>query len=137
MVWSHGSLWVTGRGTDLLQVNPTNGAVQETIEIGASGIDVAAAGENLWIPTRSASADQSGFPTMDALKPVSTAGAVSVVGEPAAASTSTARLHTAARSGSPTTRTGTSTASASAPSPSEAGRPGRSGCPGSALRTWR
>jgi len=82
MAWSHGSLWVTGRGTDLLKVDPADGAVQDTIEIGASGIDVAAAGEDLWIPTRSAAVDQSGFPTMDALKRVSTAGAVSVVGEP-------------------------------------------------------
>jgi hypothetical protein len=82
MAWSHGSLWVTGRGTDLLKVNPKDGAVQETIEIGASGIDVAAAGENLWIPTRSPAGDQRGFPTLDALKRVSPAGAVSVVGEP-------------------------------------------------------
>ena len=82
MVWSHGSLWVTGRGTDLLKVNPADGAVQATIEIGASGIDVAASGENLWVPTRSAAVDQSGFPTLDAVKRVSTAGAVSVVGEP-------------------------------------------------------
>jgi streptogramin lyase len=82
MVWSHGSLWVTGRGTDLLKVSPADGTVQDTIEIGASGIDVAAAGEDLWIPTRSAAVDQSGFPTMDALKRVSIAGAVSVVGEP-------------------------------------------------------
>ncbi|MFL6005387.1 MAG: hypothetical protein ACJ744_03960 [Gaiellaceae bacterium] len=82
MTWSHGSLWVTGRGTDLLKVSPADGSVQETIEIGASGIDVAASGEDLWIPTRSAAGDQSGFPTMDALKRVSLAGAVSVVGEP-------------------------------------------------------
>jgi streptogramin lyase len=82
MVWSHGSLWVTGRGTDLLKVNPADGTVQDTIEIGASGIDIAAAGDDLWIPTRSAAVDQSGFPTMDALERVSIAGDVSVVGEP-------------------------------------------------------
>ncbi len=82
MVWSHGSLWVTGRGTDLLKVSPADGAVQDTIEIGASGIDVAASGDNLWVPTRSAAVDQSGFPTLDAIKRVSTASAVSVVGEP-------------------------------------------------------
>jgi streptogramin lyase len=83
MVWSHGSLWITGRGTDLLKVDPADGSVQETIEIGASGIDVAADGDNLWVPTRSAAVDQSGFPTMDALKRVSaTTGQVSVVAEP-------------------------------------------------------
>jgi hypothetical protein len=82
MVWSHGSLWITGRGTDLVQVNPADGSVQETIEIGASGIDIAADGDYLWVPTRSAAVDQSGFPTMDALKRVSAStGQVSVVAE--------------------------------------------------------
>ena len=71
MVWSHGSLWITGRGTDLLKVDPGDGSVDATIEIGASGIDVAAAGDVLWVPTRSAEVDPSGFPTMDALKRVS------------------------------------------------------------------
>ena len=66
-----------------LKVNPADGSVQQTIEIGASGIDVAADGDNLWVPTRSAAVDQSGFPTMDALKRVSVStGAVSVVAEP-------------------------------------------------------
>ena len=75
---AHGSLWITGRGTDLLKVNPADGSVTGTIEIGASGIDVAADGDDLWVPTRSAAVDQSGFPTMDALKRVSIAsGAVS------------------------------------------------------------
>src|SRR5215213_6198825 len=32
MAWSHGSLWVTGRGTDLLKVHPADGSVQDTIE---------------------------------------------------------------------------------------------------------
>ena len=80
MVWSHGALWITGRGTDLLKVDPADGSVDSRIEIGASGIDVAATGDDLWVPTRSAEVDPSGFPTMDALKKVSaTSGAVSVV----------------------------------------------------------
>jgi hypothetical protein len=78
-------LWVTGRGTDLLKVNPATGSVDRTIEIGASGIDLVAVGEEIWVPTRSAAVDQSGFPTMDALKRVSVAtGAVSTVVEPTA-----------------------------------------------------
>ena len=36
-----GSLWVTGRGTDLLKVDPESGAVGQQVDIGASGIDVA------------------------------------------------------------------------------------------------
>jgi hypothetical protein len=82
MVWARGSLWITGRGTDLLKVDPADGSVAATIEIGASGIDIAADGDELWVPTRSAAVDASGFPTMDALKRVSAAtGAVSVVVE--------------------------------------------------------
>ncbi len=82
MVWSHGALWLTGRGTDLLKVSPADGKVIETIDIGASGIDVAVAGDHLWVPTRSATVDATGFPTMDALKKVSAVtGEVSVVVE--------------------------------------------------------
>ena len=51
MVWAKGSLWITGRGTDLLKVSPADGSIQRTIEIGASGIDLALAGDDLWIPT--------------------------------------------------------------------------------------
>jgi streptogramin lyase len=73
VVWAAGALWVTGRGTDLLRVDPASGDVLETIEIGASGIDLALAGGDLFVPTRSSDVDQSGFPTMDALKRVSLA----------------------------------------------------------------
>jgi streptogramin lyase len=82
MVWLHGSLWLTGRGTDLLQVG-LDGSVLRTIEIGASGIDVVARGDDLYVPTRSATVDAGGFPTMDALKRVSaTTGDVEVVARP-------------------------------------------------------
>ena len=71
IVWSQGSLWITGRGTDLLRVSPTDGSIQKAIEIGASGIDLVADGDSLWIPTRDAATDQRGFPTMEALRRVS------------------------------------------------------------------
>ncbi len=71
-----GSLWITGRGTDLVQVDPATGAVETTAEIGASGIDVVAAGGALWVPSRSTAVDRSGLPTMEALRRVSTAGVV-------------------------------------------------------------
>jgi streptogramin lyase len=70
MVMLAGSLWITGRGTDLLQVDPATGDVR-TIDIGGSGIDVAAAGDTLWVPVRSAAVDRTGFPTMQALRKVS------------------------------------------------------------------
>ena len=71
MVQLAGSLWITGRGTDLLRVDPATGAVRDTIDIGASGIDVAATPGFLWVPARSAAVDRTGFPTMEALRRVS------------------------------------------------------------------
>jgi hypothetical protein len=83
MVWLRGRLWITGRGTDLLKVDPASGAIEQTVDIGVSGIDIAADGDNLWVPTRSAAVDERGFPTMDALKRVTaSSGVVSTVGQP-------------------------------------------------------
>jgi DNA-binding beta-propeller fold protein YncE len=82
MVLAGGKLWLTGRGTDLLRLSPSTGALESTIEIGASGIDLAVLGDDLWVPVRSAAVDASGFPTMEALKRVSIAsGAVSTVSQ--------------------------------------------------------
>jgi streptogramin lyase len=65
-----GSLWITGRGTDLLRVDPATGEVQRTIEIGAGGIDVVAAAGSIWVPARNAASDRRGFPTMAVLRRV-------------------------------------------------------------------
>ena len=73
LAWAAGSLWVTGRGTDLLRLDPETGAVKATIEIGAGGIDVVANGSSLWVPARAAAADRGGFPTMAALRRVDAA----------------------------------------------------------------
>ena len=70
MAWATGSLWVTGRGTDLLRLDPETGAVKATIEIGVGGIDVVAAAGALWVPARAAAADVRGFPTMTWLRRV-------------------------------------------------------------------
>ena len=58
LAWAAGSLWVTGRGTDLLRLDPETGAVKATIEIGVGGIDVVANGGALWVPARAAAADR-------------------------------------------------------------------------------
>jgi virginiamycin B lyase len=85
MVFAHGSLWITGRGTDLLQVDGADGRLERKIEIGASGIDVAAAGDDLWVPTRTAAIDARGVPRMAALLRVDAAsGAVKQTVRPAA-----------------------------------------------------
>jgi streptogramin lyase len=66
-----GSLWITGRGVDLLKVSPATGKVEATYDVGASGIDVIGIGDSLWVPARNAIVDPTGFPTMDALRRVS------------------------------------------------------------------
>ena len=76
MVYLEGSLWLTGRGTPLLQVDPESGETLRSIDIGGTGIDIAVAAGSLWIPVRSAAVDRTGFPTMTALRRVTTAGAV-------------------------------------------------------------
>jgi streptogramin lyase len=73
LAWAAGSLWVTGRGTDLLRLDPSSGATQASIEIGAGGIDVVASAGALWVPSRNAAADARGFPTMAALHRVDAA----------------------------------------------------------------
>jgi hypothetical protein len=74
-----GDLWITGRGTDLLQVDPATGETKATHEIGAGGIDVVAAAGALWVPSRSAAVDRSGFPTMETLRKVTPAGRVTTL----------------------------------------------------------
>ena len=70
MVFAADHLWITGRGTDLLEVDPDTGHVLRTVEIGAGGIDVVAVGDTLWVPSRNADVDVRGFPTMEALRRV-------------------------------------------------------------------
>ena len=71
-----GSLWVTGRGLPLLEVDPESGAIRKSVDIGGTGIDVVGAAGSLWIPVRTAEVDRRGFPTMTALRRVTPAGAV-------------------------------------------------------------
>jgi streptogramin lyase len=83
IVFAHGSLWVTGRGTDLLKVDCADGSLERTVDIGVSGIDIAAAGDDLWIPTRSSAIDPRGLPRMNALVRVDAGnGRVRVVARP-------------------------------------------------------
>jgi hypothetical protein len=70
MVLAGGHLWITGRGTDLLEVDPAGGSLLRTVDIGVSGIDVVVRGDVIWVPVRSAAVDAQGFPTMETLKRV-------------------------------------------------------------------
>jgi streptogramin lyase len=67
MTYAEGSLWVTGRGTDLLRVDPATGAVQATIDVGAGAIDVAAAAHSVWVAVPTDEADRQGNPFLDRL----------------------------------------------------------------------
>ena len=67
IVYAEGSLWVTGRGTDLLRVDPETGTVQATIEVGAGGIDVQAAAHGIWVAAPTAEEDRRGNPFLDRL----------------------------------------------------------------------
>ena len=71
-----GSLWATGRGTHLLQVDPATGKTRRTIDIRGTGIDIVSAAGALWIPVRTATVDATGFPTMTALRRVTAGGRV-------------------------------------------------------------
>jgi hypothetical protein len=70
MVLAGRHLWITGRGTDLLEVDPAEGSVLRTVDIGVSGIDVVVRGDAIWVPVRSAAVDARGLPTMETLKRV-------------------------------------------------------------------
>ena len=74
-----GSLWVTGRGVPLLQVDPASGQIRRSIDIRGTGIDIVAAAGFLWVPVRTAAVDRSGFPTMTALRRVTPDGTVTTV----------------------------------------------------------
>ena len=71
-----GRLWVTGRGVPLLEVDLETGAIERTIDIGGTGIDIVASSDALWIPVRTAAVDRTGFPTMTAVRRVAADGAV-------------------------------------------------------------
>ncbi len=70
MAFASGHLWITGRGTDLVEIDPASGDVLRTVEIGAGGIDVVSDGDTLWVPARNADVDVRGLPTMEALRRV-------------------------------------------------------------------
>ena len=74
-----GSLWITGRGMPLLEIDPATGATRRSVDIHGTGIDVVAAAKALWVPVRTDAVDRTGFPTMVAVRRVTTLGEVTTV----------------------------------------------------------
>ena len=73
VAWSNGALWITGRGLDLLRVDPASARVTGTTEIGAAGIDVVAAGARLLVPTYTAAGARRGDPLLASIVSVDAA----------------------------------------------------------------
>jgi hypothetical protein len=71
-----GSLWVTGRGLDLLRVSPASGAVLGVTEIGPAGVDVRSDGTNLWVVSYEQAAESRGDPVAGAVLRVAADGSV-------------------------------------------------------------
>ena len=71
-----GSLWVTGRGLDLLRVSPATGAVLGTTEIGPAGVDVRSDGANLWVVAYEAAAEPRGDPVAGGVLRIAADGSV-------------------------------------------------------------
>jgi streptogramin lyase len=69
-----GSLWATGRGTDLLRIDPRTGKTLETIETGVGGIELAAIDGTIWVAAAEAGADRQGLPELERLVAVDAEG---------------------------------------------------------------
>jgi streptogramin lyase len=65
LVLAFGSLWVTGRGTDLLRVDPNTGAVLATVDVGAGAIDLVASAESIWVFAPTDADDRRGWPQLE------------------------------------------------------------------------
>jgi streptogramin lyase len=70
-----GSLWITGRGLDLLRLAPSGALVGRT-EVGPAGIDVISDGSSLWVPVFGDAAARRGDPVAGAILQVDQHGAV-------------------------------------------------------------
>jgi hypothetical protein len=70
-----GSLWITGRGLDLLHRSPA-GAPLETVEVGPAGMDVVTDGSSLWVAAFTLAGARRGDPVAGKLLRMDASGAV-------------------------------------------------------------
>ena len=62
VAYTAGSLWITGRGLDLLRVSTKTGRLQATVEIGPAGLNVMTAAKRLLVAAYSARGARRGDP---------------------------------------------------------------------------
>jgi streptogramin lyase len=62
VAYTAGSLWITGRGLDLLRVSATTGKLRATVEIGPAGLNVMTLAKRLLVATYSARGARRGDP---------------------------------------------------------------------------
>ena len=67
IAYAGGSLWVTGRGLDLLRVDPDGGHVTATIDIGAAGVEVMTAGAHVLVVAATDAGARRGDPVVGEL----------------------------------------------------------------------
>jgi hypothetical protein len=70
-----GSLWITGRGLDLLRLTPS-GAVVGRTDVGPAGMDVISDGSSLWVPAFTPAAARRGDPVAGAILQIDDHGTV-------------------------------------------------------------
>lgn len=68
--FSNGSLWVTGRGLDLLRVSPATGKVQTVTDIGPAGFALAVSGSKLVVAGYSKTGARRGDPIVGSFSTV-------------------------------------------------------------------
>ena len=73
IAYAHGALWITGRGLDLLRVDPATGAITRTVEIGPGGIEVLATGSRIVVSAATPRGARRGDPILGAFVAVDAA----------------------------------------------------------------
>ena len=70
VAYADGSLWVTGRGLDLLRLSPATGSTEAQVEIGPAGFEVLRAGTKLAVAAYTQRGATRGDPIVGALETV-------------------------------------------------------------------
>jgi streptogramin lyase len=68
LAWWDGSLWLTGRGLDLVQLDPVTGEELRTIDVGAAGIDLVTVGDRLAVVSATPAGARRGDPLVAAIQ---------------------------------------------------------------------